>query len=114
MPARELHDTCDLDDVIVGHVLMKQVAHRVYEDHSRRAPLEGLAQLRRNEPEIKPLLVGVAGHPAKTLREGFRIAVGTSGADLGTATDRIPCRIRPLDRRMVAHPGIPLWKVVSP
>ena len=39
----------------------------------------------------------------ESLGKGLGITVGTTRADLGTAPDRVPCRVRPLDASMITH-----------
>lgn len=45
VPMRIPPDLRDPEDVLVRHGLMKEVAHRVDEDHSGRPPLQRLVQL---------------------------------------------------------------------
>src|SRR5208337_3891068 len=82
---------------------MEEVAHRVYEDHLRRLPPKWLRQLFRHQPEVKPLLVGMALHPAKSFGECLGIAVITTGANLGAAAGGVPRRVRPFYCRGCAH-----------
>ena len=107
----------DLEDVLVGlfhgvehavdevnrHVLVKHVAHGVDEDHPRAAPFEGLVQPLGAEHEVEAVLVGVALHTPEALGETLRVAVITTDPDLGTAGDRIPRGVGPLDCRVVRH-----------
>ena len=64
---------------------MKEIAHRVDEDHPGRPPLERLGQLFRNKAEIEALLIRMAGNATKVLGEGFRVAMGAAGTGLGAA-----------------------------
>ena len=64
---------------------------------------KGFRQLFRHKTKIKPLLVRVVLHTAKTLRESRSIAVLTAGANLLAATNRIPCRVGPLDFGFAEH-----------
>jgi hypothetical protein len=45
----------------------------------------------------------MSGDAAESLGKSFGIAVDTTWADLGTAPNRVPGRVSPLDARMVAH-----------
>ena len=103
MPVGKLHDAGERGDVVVGDALVEQVAHRVHEDHLRARPPERLGELLGHQPEVEPLLVGVARDAPEPLGEGLGVAVGASGADLGAAPDGIQRGVRPLDGRMVAH-----------
>ena len=90
-------------DVVVGNVLVEQVAHRVDEDHLRRAPPQRLRELLRDEPQIEALLVRMAWHAAEPLGERLGVAVLAAGADLRAAADRVPRRVGPLDFRVLSH-----------
>ena len=103
MPTRVPHDPRDPEDVLVGHGLMKEVAHRVDEDHPGRPPLERLLQLVRNQPDVEAKLEGMPGHATEALRERLRVAVLAPGADLRATADGVPGRVGPLDLGFVAH-----------
>ena len=103
VPVRSLHDVADGLDVVVGHVLVEEVAHRVDEDHFRRLPPQRLRQLFRHEPEVKSLLVRMPGHAPEPLGERLGVAVVAAGRDLGAAADGIPRRVGPFDLGVLAH-----------
>ena len=67
-------------DVLVGNVLVEEVAHRVDEDHPRPPPAERLLEPLGPEPEVEALLVGVARHAAEPLGERLGVAVGAARA----------------------------------
>ena len=90
MPVRGLHDLAHLLDIVVGNVLMEQVAHRIYKYHSRLYPTERIKQSFGDDSKIKAQLVRVSRYAAKTLSECFSVAVFTAGADLSATSDRIP------------------------
>lgn len=103
MPIRSRHHTRHLDDVFVGNVLVKQVAHGVHENHPGRSPTQWIAELFQHDAQIKAKLKWMAGNAAPTFGKRLGVTVLAAGANLGTATNWIPCRIRPLDFRFVAH-----------
>src|SRR5579872_3488485 len=96
MPPRELHNADDADDVIIWHALVKQIAHRVHENSLRLAPEQRLSHLFRDQAQIESLLIWVAWNSTEALRESLRVAMGTTGGDLGTTPDGVPGRVRPL------------------
>ena len=98
MPVRQLHNSNNGEDVIVRDIRVKEITHRVDENHLWLRPEEWFHEFMRNSPEIKPLLVRMSRNPPESLGEGFRIAANAAGANLGATTDRIPCRIGPFDR----------------
>jgi hypothetical protein len=55
------------------------------------------------QPKIETLLVRMTFNAPKALRKSFRIAVLATRTDLRAASDRIPRRIRPFNRRIRAH-----------
>lgn len=57
----------------------------------------GVVEAFRAQLEVEAALVGVSGHAAEALGEGFGVAVGAAGADLGAAGDRVPGGVGPLD-----------------
>ena len=96
---RRLHHLEDLVDVVVGHVLVEEVAHGVDEDGARLRPAERLVEALGAQLQLEAALVGVAGDAAEALGEGFGVAVGAAGADLGAARDGVPGGVGPLDLR---------------
>ena len=97
VPVRAEHHCCHGLDVPVWNRILKEVAHAIDKHGSRRPPTQGFEKLVRDESWVEAVAVGVCGDAPESLSEGFGIAVLTSGADLGAAADRIPCRFRPLD-----------------
>lgn len=94
----ELHHLRNFDDVLIRYVLMKEVAHRVYEDHLRNSPTEWLSELLRNEPQVEAEFIRVTGHAAEPLGERLSVATPAALADFRAPTDRVPRRVSPLDR----------------
>ena len=103
VPVGSSHDVADASDEIGRDVFVEQVAHRVDEDLPRPFPVQRLLQLLGHESEIEALFKRVSGHTAKALSEDLRIAELAAGAHLCAASDRVPSRVGPLNRRPVAH-----------
>src|ERR1039458_5788994 len=85
----------------LGDALVAQVWAFRPRDLAR--PLEWLGELSWYEPQIKALLVWVAGNAAESFGESLRVAVFASRADFRAAAQRVPGRIRPFDFGMIAH-----------
>ena len=98
-----LHHLEDARDVVERDALVEEVAHRVDEDHPRLAPRERQLQPLGPEAQVEALLVGVTGHAAEPLRERLGVAVRAAGRHLVAARDRVPRRVRPLDRARRSH-----------
>jgi hypothetical protein len=90
-------------DVRLGNVLVKEIAHRVDEDHARPLPIERLLEALGPQGEIETSLERMPGHAAKAFREPGRIAVIATDADFGTAGYWIPRRVGPFDGGVVSH-----------
>src|ERR1051326_7824639 len=106
VPMRGFHRVENARDKFLGHLLVEEVAHRIYEDHARLAPMKWLLEARRAKCEIKAVLERMAFGAAEALTEALGIAVIASGADLGAARDRIPRRVSPFDGRIIGHEPI--------
>src|SRR6185503_15588317 len=103
VPVSKNHHLRDLYEVVIRHITMKHVGHRIHENHLGFPPTKRFEQLVWNDSEIEPVLVRMSLHPPKALSKGLRIAVLASGADFRTATDRVPCGISPFDIGVFAH-----------
>ena len=99
MPMGIFHHVEDTIDEAEGDFLVKQVAHRVDEDHPRFAPPQRLFQPFGAELKIEAILKGVARHATEPLREPFGIAIVAAGTDLRATRDRVPRRVSPFYRR---------------
>ena len=106
VPVSPSHDVANARDVVGWNVLVKEVAHRVDEDLPRASPVQRLLELFGNESEVEALLERVSRHTAETFREQLRVAELAARAHLRAAPDGIPRRVRPLNRRAVAHGGL--------
>lgn len=97
MPIGAHHDIEDFLDVIVGDFVVEEVAHRVDEDDLGFLPaqwdFEGLGLQR----DGKSIAIGRLSHRLQPARHALRIAMLAAGADLGTASDRVPGGFGPFD-----------------
>jgi histone H3/H4 len=103
VPVGPSHDVANARDVVGWNVLVKEVAHRVDEDLPRASPVQRLLKLLWHESQVEALLEGVSRHAAETLREHLCVAEFAARAHLRAAADGVPRRVRPLNRRAVAH-----------
>ena len=100
---RAFHRVTHAPNKFLRHLLVKQVAHRVHEDHSWFSPSERLIEALGPQRQIESVFKWMAGRPAKTLGEAFSVTVIAACADLCAASDWVPRRIRPLDSRAACH-----------
>ncbi len=103
-----LHDPADLLDVVVGHSLVEQVAHRVDENHLGLRPPQRLGKLLGDELEVEPLLVRMPRHAPEPLGERLGVTMRTPGTDLRAAPDRVPGGVGPFDLGVQAHRELPV------
>jgi len=82
---------------------MKEIAHRVDEDHARRAPAERLFQPLRSQRQIEAGLKRMTARSPEPFRKAFRVAMITAGTDLCAAGDWILGGVRPLNRCRFGH-----------
>ena len=68
--------------------------------------MQRLIELLGNESEIEALLKRVSRHTAEAFREQLRVAELAARAHLRATADRVPRRVRPLNRRAVAHRAV--------
>ena len=80
--------------------LVKQVAHGIHEHEPRRPPATRKVEQVMVQPDGEP--IGVAGlvHGLQAEGEPLGIAELAASADFGATSDRVPRRVRPLDRRL--------------
>ena len=90
-------------NVFDRNVLVKQVAHRIYEDRLRFFPSKGQSQHMRLERKFETISIILLTHCLQPFRHSLRIAVLTAGADLGTASDGVPRGIGPLYCGFIGH-----------
>lgn len=105
MPVSLSHDLSNATDVVGWNAIVKEVAHRVDENLPRATPVQWLLKLFGHQSEVEALLEGVSRHAAEALREHLRVAELAARAHLRAAANRVPRRVRPLNRRAVAHGG---------
>src|SRR5580658_433071 len=70
VPVGPLHGVEHGLDVRLRDILVKQIAHRVHENHPGPLPLERLLQPFRPQSEVEAGLERMAGHAAKAWRSG--------------------------------------------
>lgn len=97
MPVSRLHCVKHIFDESVRHIIMKEVAHGIYEDEFAALPLEWLPESLRTELEIEATFVRVSRNTPEPLRKSLGVAVRATGADLGAARDGIPRGLGPFD-----------------
>jgi hypothetical protein len=105
VPVGTLHDLTNTRDELGWNVLVEEVAHRIDEYLSRSSPVQRLFELLGNKPEIKSVLEGMARHATEAFRERLGVTELAPRAHLRAASHRVPGRVRPFDRRAVAHPN---------
>ncbi len=103
MPMGLRHDVIRAADERLGHVLVEQVAHGVDENAARVAPPEWQRELVRMERQREPVAIAWITHRLEPECESLSIAVLAPWTYLGAAGDRVPGRVSPLDRGVIAH-----------
>ena len=91
------HHPADLLDIVIRHVDVKEIAHRVDEDFARLSPAERIAEFFRDESKIEALFERVIGNAAESLGESFGVTMSATGTDFRAATDGIPRGVSPFD-----------------
>src|SRR5579864_264642 len=107
MPVSLLHYLGDADDVFIRHEVVKQVAHRIDKDKSRRLPSERFVEFLWHESEVKPSLIRMAGDATESFRKDLCITVLAPRTDFRAAANGIPRRVSPFDFGIVSHPVSP-------
>src|SRR5262245_40617211 len=105
MPTRFGHDFSHGDDIIIGYITVKKVAHRINKYHLRSLPPYCLGKLFRYKAQVKALFIRMPFNSTKTFGKCFGVTVSASRADLGASANRVPGGISPLDLRVIAHFG---------
>lgn len=103
MPVRRQHHAADLLDVVVRHLVVEEVAHRIHENLLGRRPPDGVAQFFGHQAQIETELEGMSFHATESLGQGLGVAMLTPWADFSAAPDWVPSGICPLDFRVEAH-----------
>ena len=75
VPICQAHDPRRLDDELVRHFVLKQIAHGIYKNHSWPDPFERFSELFGHELNIKPMFVRMARNSPKSFRKRFRVVV---------------------------------------
>src|SRR5215831_6447986 len=89
---------------------MKQVAHRIDEDHLRHAPAQGFGEFFRYQAQVKPLLVWMAFDSPEPFSKYFSVTMLATGTDLCAAPHRVPRRVCPFDSRRFGHVPPPFFQ----
>lgn len=97
MPGRGFHRIEHAPNEFAWNLLVKQIAHRIHENHARGTPAERLLQTLGSKCEVKAGFERMSGRPAKTLGKTFSVAMIATGTDLGAPGDRVPSCVGPLD-----------------
>ena len=103
VPVSSRHHAGNRDNIIIRHVLVEKVAHRVDENHPGSSPAQWVAELFRNDSQIETKFKRMVGHATKPFSESLRVAMQTAGADLRASANGIPSCICPFNFRFVAH-----------
>jgi hypothetical protein len=82
---------------------VKQIAHRIHEDHLWCAPLQWLTELPWNQPQIKALLIRVPLDSPESLGKRLCITMFAPRTNLRAPAHRIPRRIRPFNFRSIEY-----------
>src|SRR5579872_896965 len=97
VPVRLIHHVEYLPDVLDWNAFVEEIAHAVHENALWLLDVQRFFQLLRDEPEVGTLFKRMRRNTAEALRKSLGVTVFAPWADLGAATDRVPCCIRPLD-----------------
>ena len=106
VPIRRQHHVKGSENEVIWHSVLKEIAHRIDKYLSRPNPGQRLNKLLWNQSEVETELVWVSEDTAPPLREDFRVAVLAAWANFSTASDGIPCCVRPFDGTRIAHIGL--------
>jgi hypothetical protein len=109
MPGCRSHYLKNPSDVGLGNRFVKQIAHTVHKYSPWATPAEREFDLIILKRHRKPIPIARAPHGLEAYREPFCITVLATRTHLGTASDRVPCRVGPLDPGVVSHTVRP-WK----
>src|SRR5580704_16179748 len=98
-----LHYFCYFDDVRVGDMLVKEVAHGVDKNSLGPPPSQGFFELLRNESRIEATLVRVARNATEPLRKYRSVTMCAARTYLRASSNRIPRCIGPFDFGVCRH-----------
>jgi hypothetical protein len=103
VPIRHTHNPRGLDDEFVGHVILKQITHRIDENHPRANPFEWLSKFLGHELYIEAVLIRMAWDAPEPFRKRLRIAMFATWADLFAPPHGVPCRVGPFYFGIITH-----------
>src|ERR1017187_4810570 len=114
MPLGFDHHSGNSLDVFIGNTLVKQVAHRIHEDHLGSLPTQRFTELFWDQTKVEALFVRVAGYPAKPLCKYFCITMLAARTDLCATAYGVPGCVGPFDCGVLSHLGPPrsarIWR----
>jgi len=106
VPGRGGHDLEHLADEVLGHILVEEVAHGIYEDVARLFQVQRIVEHVGMTGHREAVAVVGLAHGLQPRGHALRVAVAAAGAGLGASGDRIPCGVGPFDARL-RHGGRP-------
>jgi hypothetical protein len=97
MPVRREHYPAHFFDIIIRHLRVKEIAHRIHEDFPWGAPTDRITELLWHDAKIEPLFEGMRRNTAKALGERFGVTVLATRTDFRATPDGVPRGIGPFD-----------------
>src|SRR6188474_1187681 len=92
-----LHGGKDLMYEVIPHILVKQIAHAVYEDELGFLPLKWLFQALRPYRQVKAHFVGMSWDATEALCEGLCVAICAARRNLCAPRHGVPGGLGPFD-----------------
>ena len=106
MPIRLFHRVEDRGYERPGDFLVKEIAHRVDENHLGLSPTQRLIEALRTERQVKACLEGMFGRTSKSFSKALGITAVATGADLCATRYRVPRRVSPFNCRRTCHDSL--------
>lgn len=103
MPGGITHDGKDILDEFQWNSLVKQVAHRIDENHLRFFPGQRETNHMRMDGQVESISIVRLAHRLQAFRHALGIAVLAPRADFSAARQGIPGGLGPFNRRLRAH-----------
>jgi hypothetical protein len=101
------HRVEDVADEFAGHVIMEEVAHRVYEYDPWLLPFFGKIDEIGMERESEAVSIAIGTHGMKPGRHPLGVAMLAALTDFCTASDGVPGHLRPFNTRVRSHGFLP-------
>ena len=99
VPTSLVHHLEDLHDEVIGHLLVKEVAHGIHKDHTRLTPRHRYEQRPRVDCDLEAVPVLRLAHGLEPSGHSFSVAVLAANAELRAAGYRVPRSFRPFNAR---------------